>query len=515
MASSLEAFCGKSPNNHTVWKHDVYGHCYEQLVFILTSHSLLAIVSAFYIDLVNNKLSSPNLKKSKALHARFVIALLCACMSLLDILLQVFVGSNKPAPVDYLANGVAFLSWLLLALYLWKLRLQDVKFVRTHRPVLAIWALTFLAVCFRLSTIIKQLRSHDESLERSEEAVTIIWTILQVLYMVTLLPAPRHTTVYHELGASSVYRSINEDIDEEEPLLPSRSASKIVQLGIAEDTASLLSKATFWWTRPLMQKGALGQLDRSDDVFFLPRKLSSHFIESYFLKVYPQGSAAFAEEVFQSDTSNHNEQLLENGEGPRVRGYGSTQLISGQPKEDRHPEVTIQDGKVDDITLRRALFRAFGVHFFLLGIVKFIANILIFAGPLLLNALVAFMEDKCDKQPMKNGYYYALGLFLSTFLSAMLGTHFNYQITRIQVKVRAALITTIYRKSLAVSATTLSAFTTGQIVNFMSVDTGRIVNFCNSFHAFWSLPFEVALSLYLLYRQVCTRTYSFFDGGGG
>lgn len=41
-----------------------------------------------------------------------------------------------------------------------------------------------------------------------------------------------------------------------------------------------------------------------------------------------------------------------------------------------------------------------------------------------------------------------------------------------------------------------------QVVNFMSTDTDRIVNFCQTFHEFWSLPFQVAVSLYLLHQQV-------------
>lgn len=41
-----------------------------------------------------------------------------------------------------------------------------------------------------------------------------------------------------------------------------------------------------------------------------------------------------------------------------------------------------------------------------------------------------------------------------------------------------------------------------QVVNFMSTDSDRIVNFCASFHQFWSLPFQVIVSLALLYQQV-------------
>ena len=72
----------------------------------------------------------------------------------------------------------------------------------------------------------------------------------------------------------------------------------------------------------------------------------------------------------------------------------------------------------------------------------------------------------------------------------------------IGLKIRTSIITTIYRKTMRVSSVDLSHFSTGQVVNFMSTDTDRIVNFCPSFHQFWSLPFQIAVSLYLLYLQV-------------
>ena len=41
----------------------------------------------------------------------------------------------------------------------------------------------------------------------------------------------------------------------------------------------------------------------------------------------------------------------------------------------------------------------------------------------------------------------------------------------------------------------------------MSTDTSRIVNFVNSFHEFWSLPFQVGICLFLLYQQVIKITF--------
>jgi ATP-binding cassette, subfamily C (CFTR/MRP), member 10 len=41
-----------------------------------------------------------------------------------------------------------------------------------------------------------------------------------------------------------------------------------------------------------------------------------------------------------------------------------------------------------------------------------------------------------------------------------------------------------------------------EILNLMSTDTDRIVNSCISFHSFWSIPFQLFTTLYLLYTQL-------------
>jgi len=70
------------------------------------------------------------------------------------------------------------------------------------------------------------------------------------------------------------------------------------------------------------------------------------------------------------------------------------------------------------------------------------------------------------------------------------------------LKIRSAVVTSVYRKTVHMNKSTLEKFSSGEIINFMSTDTDRIVNICPSFHAFWSIPLQVAVTLYLLYRQI-------------
>lgn len=68
----------------------------------------------------------------------------------------------------------------------------------------------------------------------------------------------------------------------------------------------------------------------------------------------------------------------------------------------------------------------------------------------------------------------------------------------ITMKMRISLVTKIYSHSL--EAKTLAD--SPDILNLMSTDVDRIVNSCISFHSFWSIPFQLFITLYLLYTQI-------------
>lgn len=43
---------------------------------------------------------------------------------------------------------------------------------------------------------------------------------------------------------------------------------------------------------------------------------------------------------------------------------------------------------------------------------------------------------------------------------------------------------------------------TGEVTNLVTVDVSRMTDAASSFNQFWSLPIQVAIALYLLYREV-------------
>ncbi|KFP45114.1 Multidrug resistance-associated protein 7 [Chlamydotis macqueenii] len=220
----------------------------------------------------------------------------------------------------------------------------------------------------------------------------------------------------------------------------SSSQSQGSQQGVAEDGESWLSRFFYVWMNPLMKRGYQWKLNQPQDVYELPRQLQAARV---------------------CDRSHYAQKA---------------------------------------VRLFSVLHAAFGLRFYSLGLLKLAGNLLGFSGPLLLNLLVNFMESR--QEPLSHGVLYALGLFAGSFLGALLRNQFTYEVNKVILMMRAAVVSAIYRKAVRVSSTSLTRFTVGEIVNFMSTDTSRLVNFCLSFHEVWSLPFQFAITLYLLYQQV-------------
>lgn len=147
----------------------------------------------------------------------------------------------------------------------------------------------------------------------------------------------------------------------------------------------------------------------------------------------------------------------------------------------------LQEAVTQVSSLFRSLHRVFGFEFYLIGLLRFSADMLSFGGPLLLAGLLTKNSDDNTENDLKP-YAYAAGLFATTILDSFFSTHFNWRMSLISMKMRMGITTTIYRKTLNAQFFNSDS---PEVLNLMSTDTDRIVNSCISFHSLWSIPFRV------------------------
>jgi ABC-type multidrug transport system fused ATPase/permease subunit len=168
-------------------------------------------------------------------------------------------------------------------------------------------------------------------------------------------------------------------------------------------------------------------------------------------------------------------------------------------------------------SLIRLLFSQFGRPWLFLGVLQALLLVQGFAGPLLLNALLRFIDAPEDSSaggavvtsPWA-GLAWALLLPLQAGFGALVSTQFSYRTQLLQLQIRAGVTAAVFERMLAtspgadsaVSAALEASDAAGSVINFISVDVQKLMDAVSSTHQLWSLPVQVTVTLYLLYTQL-------------
>lgn len=394
---------------------------------------------------------------------RSVAALLLVFVFITDLGF-VLVLHQRDVYLNVLADGCGVIAWLVHLGAI--LSLQRSVYRRTRGPPFFL-ILAILPVPNIVFTLIAYIQdgshlSNEHLLQLGRFVLSVTRSALIFLYLLAFI-FPCYTSQRESLLVNT---------DDGAPLIvPEPAGGEMV----AEDGCSCLSRFLYLWLNVQLRRGQRGELERPCDVLQLPQRLRTKAVTQRFSQCWVR--------------------CLNNRVPRTLEGNQQDGLYS-----EIQPEALSEETSHHDVRLFRVLHKAFGPRYYLLGVLKLMASLLAFAGPLLLSWLVGFMET--EGAPLSRGVWCAVGLFSSTFLAAFLRNVFVFQVSKVALEARAAVVSTIYSKALRVSSSALARFTTGEVVNYMSTDTDRLVNFFNSFHEVWSLPFQFILALYLLYLQM-------------
>ncbi|XP_059501095.1 ATP-binding cassette sub-family C member 10 isoform X3 [Stegostoma tigrinum] len=479
MVDFLAELCDTDRSNpFPVWDNGSVGYCFTQLVLNVLPHTALALASACYLNTPRSHWQS----FTWSWECRIIISFIQVALFLFDVVTIIFFPNLKTLWLEVLVDSVAVIAWLIHGLSV--VALSKSQYGRSLGPAI----LPFFAVLPAPALIIILIADCQTRQITCSDYLSSWLRFILICAELTLLLAYLVVLVASQPGR-------DEMSPEQQPLLQDQTAGSEGEI-VAEDGASWISHLFYFWMNPIMKRGYKLQINQPNDVYQLPLKLRTHKIEEHFQKCWQKCvlENASKQEKKRHKSESDGYQCIDSRQQIR-RSSWREQQRSQAPQKD-----AISTNDDEEVHLLSVLNKAFGCHYYSLGLLKFIGSMLGFSGPLLLNLLVAFMES--DTQQMIKGIWYALGLFLSTFVGAILLNQFNYRVMTISLMVRSAIISAIYRKSLRVNTTTLSTFSVGEIVNFMSTDADRIVNFFPIFHDVWSLPFQFGITLYLLYQQV-------------
>ena len=402
------------------WEKADFGLCLQNVALVSVTSLLFAMASGFYSTWMRTSLQRR--RRSIMLIIRMIISIALALNSLTELIISLFHVPEIPHSA-ILSGSLLILAWFTHSVCVFIFTSSIVYY--GHGPYLinTLWFLTGLSSCFQFRTYLRH-HSHPSYYDAHEHIYFRVWFevsvyinfSLQCLYGATLLVPVAKVESYrdvktvqsseregHEMRrnliTSGSFSGSSQDFSSYGAIPLSNSDVTMPPLKEAqEDRANILSRLFFYWVNPLMIKGSWGRLQKPEDLPPLPKSLNTEKIRNKFHKILfgtarevspPNPSVKMTVSMarensyqvysekssIQDSSTSHKKQ----DEVDRCSLYSNMSMLqintSGQPT-----------------TLFLALNKAFGLHYYSLGIVKLINDLLGFAGPLLLHELVSYME---------------------------------------------------------------------------------------------------------------------------
>lgn len=422
--TNLQDFCGyKNGSTFIFWNrsNNDFGDCFTLVCLVCPANFLLFCSSIFF---ARRKLQAFEYLERRLYILSKLQVLLCALIaleSLIEVLCSWSLKSYHP-PIYLLSSTLVALAWISNAFTVWRNR--HILLLKRCYPAVqvAVLILAFLMTCIQLYSVILRIQRTDFDSLLIYEYGIITRIVLEVTFLVLLIPlaCASCNSVGLNTDSSTAASTGIQASTERGSILRSASRGTFYSstqcvsddLGIAEDKSNFISKLTFWWVRPMMMKGYKGNLESVEDLFLLPQSLSTKKIRILFSENFDsldaQTNQDAATNQIQDDSYSSDTSIIffpgmqKSASDPNFRSRYQNSMIrrittassnSAEYSEIEGPGSTVPK-VIHGRSLLSALHHSFGLQYYCVGFLKLTGDALSFAGPLLLHALVSFMENR-------------------------------------------------------------------------------------------------------------------------
>ncbi|KAF8651897.1 hypothetical protein HU200_063096 [Digitaria exilis] len=124
-----------------------------------------------------------------------------------------------------------------------------------------------------------------------------------------------------------------------------------------------------------------------------------------------------------------------------------------------------------------------------------------FVGPSLINDFVKFLGGG-RQYGLKRGYLLAAIFLIAKVTETIAQRQWIFGARQLGMQLRAALISHVYQKGLSLSCSSRQKYTSGEIINYMSVDIQRMSDVIWYANYIWMLPIQLSLAIYVLHQNL-------------
>ncbi|KAK3094622.1 hypothetical protein FSP39_004144, partial [Pinctada imbricata] len=268
-----------------------------------------------------------------------------------------------------------------------------------------------------------------------------------------------------------------------------------------ESQSSTLNKLTFWWLSSVVMKAykrTIGITDLWEQTPDLQSDICIPELEKEWFKEVEQCKSApvRTESIVYKRRSN----ILEKQNNGKAE---DEPLLPNKEYAEFYRKVEPEKRP----SLYKALIRTYWKTWIFSCLLKIIDDVFALGQPFLLKYIIALIENKDPTQPTDwTGYTLAILFFLSGMGTTVFFSQAGFQMMRLGLQVKTAVIGLIYRKALTMSNASKKNYTVGDIVNLMSVDCQRVQNGFQLQYEVVSFFVMVGLGLYLVWIEMGLAT---------
>ncbi|XP_041825781.1 multidrug resistance-associated protein 1-like [Melanotaenia boesemani] len=432
--------------------------CFQQTVLVWFPCFYLWICSPFYLVYLQLRSHRGIIPLSKLCCSKTLLALSLASFGLLEMF-YFLVKMNDEIQNHLLILLSPLMRILTLVLAAAVIQVERMKGSRSSVVLFLFWTLLVLCSIVPLKVNIQQIIDQGFSSDVGRAASFFICFLLQLIELIL--------TCYSD----------------NRPLPDKRT---FIQNSCPEEDASFLSRFFFFWFRSLVIQGYRHPLQAAD-LWTLRDQDTSIRIMTGLERFWKQQKYKHLTSKSGSWFESWSLSFFQSWSGNPAVKTEKTQLLRKHRKR-----------RDCDLFLLHALGRSFGLYFLCGTLCLLFHDAFMFAVPQVLSALLGFMRDK--DAALWKGFLFASLLFLLSCLQSVLHHQYMFHCFTVGMRLKTAIMGLVYRKSLVMSNTTRLQCNLGEIINLVSADTQKLMDFVVYFNSVWIAPLEIALCFYFLWQ---------------
>ena len=119
---------------------------------------------------------------------------------------------------------------------------------------------------------------------------------------------------------------------------------------------------------------------------------------------------------------------------------------------------------------------------------------------ILYRVFIEFMADSSIE--VWKGYAITMLFFIVQLIQSISYQFHLHYVIKVSIRMRAALIDTLYRKTLTVAPNAMANSGTGDFLNFLAIDLQRLQDMLQFVYFIWFTPLNTVITIVLLWFQI-------------